>query len=389
MKKPGIYIMTDEEFEEMKRNENKESVLSALIEASRNDSKFTVKDMKKKETKTKSKLSDTKGDGLLFSSLDIPDRVDDDFSISDAQWDGMMSYFDEISPIDDIAGEERFNYRRHSDEDEYQAMFKKEKSMLNDVLTELQKRSKVVNSKINAMSGKGTYGVSKNFVDLVEASVSLDKTKLDTIKGLVDIKKTAADLKLKDRRLNPDTGEDDRDSVADAFYKQIMGGGNKQFLQNTLTPYSNLQGAIIGSRSNSEINDIEIDDEYRDDIGFNISQPIPQEYQQYNNQEELEADPYGYIANENKGIQICLHRFDDDTLRFVALDENGETVDDYELPDESLLTDIKIKPMSNYAYDRYERKYKIIDVQTSGVDLDDLDDDYYDTLTNDDKYDLG
>lgn len=388
MKKPGIYIMTDEEFEEMKKNENKESVLNALMEATKNESKFTVKDMKKRETKSKSKMSDEKGDNLIFSSLDIPDRVDDDFSISDAQWDGMMSYFDEISPIDDIAGEERFNYRRQSDEDEYQAMFKKEKSMLNDVLTELQKRSKVVNSKINAMSGKGTYGVSKNFVDLVEASASLDKTKLDTIKELVNIKKTAADLKLKDRRLNPDTDEDDRDSVADAFYKQIMGGGNKQFLQNTLTPYSNLQGGIVGTRSESGYGN-EIDNEYRDDIGFNISQPIPQEYQQYSNDEELSADPYGYIANENKGVQICLHRFDDDTLRFVAIDDNGETIDDYELPDDSLLSDMRIKPMSSYAYDRYDRKYKIIDIQTSGVDLDDLDDDYYDTVTNDDKYDLG
>ena len=378
--KQPIYIMTDEEFFEMKKSENKESVLSNLLDASKNNTKFSMKTMKKKKEPDKSSemKSSMNGSDILFEAIDIPEKVEG-IVIDDEKWDDMMAYFDEISPIDDIVNDERYSYRRNSDEDDYQRLFKKENSMLSDVLSDLQKRSKLINNKINAMSGKGTYGISKNFTELVEAANSLDSTKLSVIKEMVGIKKTAADLKLKDKRLNPDEGIDDRDSVADAFYKQIIGGGTKNFLQSTLTPYAGLQGGIVGTGS---VNN----QEYNDDIGFNITQPIP-----YANTDsgydEIVADKYGYIANENRNVEICIYRYEDGSMKFVALDEDGEVVHNYELPSEVLLDDIRTKPMSSYAYDKYDRKYKIIDISTSGVDLSDMDDDNYDDISDDDKYD--
>ena len=46
-KKPGIYLMTDEEFNAMKQKETKESVLNELISATKNDGKFTTKNVKR------------------------------------------------------------------------------------------------------------------------------------------------------------------------------------------------------------------------------------------------------------------------------------------------------------------------------------------------------
>ena len=333
-----IYIMTDEEFFEMKRAENKESVLSSLLDASKNNQKFSTKSVKKKKDEEDSSgLKSMNSSEALFDAIDIPEKVDG-IVIDDEKWDEMMAYFDEVSPIDDIVSDQRYSYRRNGDDDEYQQLFKKENSMLSEVLSELQKRSKLVNSKINAMSGKGTYGISKNFTELVEAANSLDTTKLSVIKEMVGIKKTAADLRLKDKRLNPDEGVDDRDSVADAFYKQIIGGGTKNFLQSTLSPYSGLQGGIIGTGSNSQ--------EYSDDIGFNITQPIPQSMDD-SVYEGIDVDKFGYIANENKNVEISIYRYDDGSMKFVALDEDGEVVHNYELPSDVLLDDIRTKPMSN------------------------------------------
>lgn len=377
--KPGIYIMTDEEFSSMKKLEDKESFLDSLMEASKSESKFTTKNIKKKSTDNK--FTDKKGESLIFGTFDIPERIDDDFSISDDQWDSMMGAFDEISPIDDISEEDRFVYRsrRRDDEDEYEAMFKKERSMYNEVLSDIQKRSKIINNKIVSMSSKGTYGMSKNYVDLVQASAQLDNSKISVIDKLVNIKKSIVDLRMKDRKMNPETNDEDKDSVADSFYKQIIGGGNRQFLQSTLAPYSNLQKKDSYQDS----------DEDEDGFGFNITKPIDQqlglseeEYADY------DIDKYGYIANEKKNVDVVVQRFPDGSMKFAALDEDGNKVDNYELPNDILLQDLQMKPLSSYAHDKFDRKYKIIDVPVQTVNLDDLDDDYYDTLTNDNKYDI-
>ena len=377
--RPGIYIMSDEEFSAMKNIEDQESFLDSLMEASRNDSKFTTKNIKKKPKDNN--FSDKKGESLIFGTFDIPERIDDDFSISDDQWDSMMGAFDEISPIDDISDEDRYVYRsrRRDDEDEYEEMFKKERSMYNEVLSDIQKRSKIINTKIVSMSGKGAYGMSKNYVDLVQASAQLDNSKISVIDKLVNIKKSIVDLRMKDRKLHPDTMEEDKDSIADSFYKQIIGGGNKQFLQNSLSPYSSMQ------KRDSDYHD----SDEEDDIQFNVTQPINQqlgisedEYGDY------EIDKYGYIANEKKNVDIVVERYPDGSMKFAALDENGDKVSNYELPNAILLQDLQIKPLSTYAHDKFDRKYKIIDVPLQTVDLDELDDDYYDSITNDDKYNV-
>ena len=49
------------------------------------------------------------------------------------------------------------------------------------------------------------------------------------------------------------------------------------------------------------------------------------------------------------------------------------------------LESLEIKPMSKYATDRYGRKYPVIDIDNR-VDISDIDDEYYDTIDTDDKY---
>ena len=378
-KKPGIYLMTDEEFNAMKQKETKESVLNELISATKNDGKFTTKNVKRTSKPQTFELTGTSTKENSLSELSAFSSTTENrepIKLSDSDWSDMMDYVSD-SPIDDITSSDMFSYRHsNNSDDKFKNLFAKETSMLNSVLADLQKRSKIVNDKIKSMSGKGTYGVSKNFSDLLEAANSLDTVKLNAIKSMADMKKSAADLKLKDKRLNPVTEVEDNDSIASQFYKQIIGGGANNFVNSSINQYSQLQapkGAVVASSSNNQNN-------Y---MPFNVSQPIPQNYSYDGN--DIDVDTTGYIANEKRNVEICIYKYDDGSMRFVALDEDGEVVHNYELPDESLLASIHTKPLSNYAYDEYDRKYKIIDV-SSCVTLDDIDDDKYDTVTTDDKY---
>ena len=359
-----IKILSDDEFNALSLKENKASFLDNLRSASSTTGFSARRVRESKENSKKDNMTfSTKGTSELSSSiLELPERVE---YFDDDRWEQMMAHFDEISPIEDITDEERSYYRSKTGGDKFDEMFKKERSMLNDVLSDIQKRSKIINTRINSMGTKGSYGISKSFVELVEAGTAMDTAKLQVIKAMADLKKTATDLRMKEQKANPDSGEtESKDSIADRFYKSIISGGSRRFIESSMQPYHN-SGYDAGNPTQ-----------------FNISQPIDsQGYQETVSANEVDA--YGYIRNESKNVSICLYRYPDGRLEFVALDEHGSPVYDYELPHEDLLDTIEIKPMSKYGYDTYQRKYRIVDVE-DGINFDDP---KYDSVTSDDKYD--
>lgn len=361
-----ITILTDEEFNSLSLKENKSSFLDNLRSASAT-SGFSAR--KIRERKEKANVRDNtplspsqQSEDSSESFLNIPERME---YFDDDRWGEMLAQFDEISPIEDITDEERNYYRRKNDGDKFDDLFKKEHSMLNDILGDIQKRSKLINNRINSMGGKGSYGVSKTFVELVEAGTSMDTTKLQIIKAMADLKKTATDLRLKEQKANPDEGNvETKDTVADRFYKSIISGGSRKFIESSMAQHYNL-GYGVNNPGN-----------------FNISQPI-ENHGAYSEPISVDdVDAHGYIRNELRNVDICIYRYPDGRLEFAAVDGNGDQVFDYELPSDELLETIDIKPMSKYGYDEYQRKYRIIDMDESI----DYDDPRYDTATNDDKY---
>ena len=387
--KPMIRFMSDEEFEAMKLKEDKSSFLDDLISASKknNGSRFSVKKIdhtKKEET------SDDDNDDeykllevaeemqLSVKPLEINDKID---PIDEDSWNDMLDRFNTLSPIDDITMQDRLRYRRKAEGDKYDAMFDKERSMLNDVLSDLQARSKIVNTSLKNMvkskpSG-GRGGVSKVFTELVEASNSLDLAKLNVIKELVNVKKSAIDLRIKEQKNLPQEDENDVDTVADQFFKRLTGAGPKQ-----------MQGTMISKYANGNTDpDYDDNGELVNEPTFNLSQPLSMAgYDGYEDINEIDADAHGYIRNEANGVDVFVYRYDDGSLEFVALDKDGNEIYDYELPNNDLLYSMTVKPMSPYAYDEYGRQYKIVD-KSSAVDLDDLDDPELDNYVPTDKYD--
>lgn len=341
---------------------NKDDFLSKLMEASKpsdNKPSFSTSGIRRRN-KNKSNRISSEDDSSLMNlsegSLSFG-RIKDDET-----WDKLMDRFNDIDPIDDITSEDKLRYRkrvRGKEQDEYDVMFDKEHSMYNEVLEGLNQRSKIINERIKSMTGgKRTFGVSKGLNDLIENANSIDTTKMNVIKNIADLKKTAFDMRMKQYKITPPEVEETVDSIADKFYKQIVSGSSNDFIQSSMNQYS-----LPGDSSNGGM--------------FNLSQGIPVEEsgEGYNYETDDDIDAYGYIRNEDKNINVCVYRYPDGTFTFVALDEEGNNVDDYELPDPDLASQLTTKPTSNYAYDIYNRKYRIVDIEdVTYASLDDIDD---------------
>lgn len=382
-KKSPIYVMSDDEMDTMMSDNKKSELMDSLINAvSQKTTRFSAVRRKKQPTEDTSDLNRLKpsSDNLENDLVSLEEINLSDKSVSllsDGDWDDMMDRFDELSPIDDITYEDRMNYRRKQTGDKFDQMFNKEQSMLNDLLAGLQKRSKLIDKKIDAsLSGRGAYsGVTKNLADLLNASNSVESTKLNVIKELIGVKKTAVDFRMKDQKMNPDDNmEEDRDTIADRFYKSIISGNSRDFIKSSMAQY-------------------DTQDQFN---GFNLSQPSS-----FTNNPDLDtsdADKYGYIKYENVNAQVCICRYEDGSMEFVALDEDNNVIPGYELPSNNLIVNISIKPGSQYGYDEYARKYRVFDAEEINFNTSDnrydeysspeLDDEPYDDATNDDKYDM-
>lgn len=351
------------------KTSDKRSFLSELENVSQSNtpktrtSDFSVKNIKRRDHS----ILDTPVELDIDNIQDIGNL--DNIQLSDNVWNKIIDKYENMSPIEDITRDGMMSYKRNGDGDRYDAMFKKELAMLSEVLSSLNTASKIVDKKISFYKDKGktsSGGVMKSFSDIITAQNSLQQTKMQAIKSMADIKKSAEDLRMKNDKINP-TVEEDNDSIADNFYKSIINGGRDNFIKNAMSNISQSQ---------------DIQDNQTNHQEFNISQPntyintSDNNYQYNNDSESNNIDEFGYIRHEYDDIQVCIERLPDGGMVFVAINNNGEPVDDYELPDSSLTDTISIPPMSNFGYDKFGRKYKIIDAG-GDVDISDVIDDEF------------
>ena len=307
-----------------------------------------------------------------FSIMDNPVEINaenisgmqdiSNMELTDDVWNKIMDRYENISPIEDITRDGMLSYKRGEDGDRYDTMFKKELSMLNEVLASLNTASKIVDKKISYYKDKGktsSGGIMKSFSDIITAQNSLQQTKMQAIKSMADIKKSAEDLRMKNDKINP-TVEEDNDSVADNFYKSIINGGRDNFIKTAMT----------------NIDSLTDNTDYQPQNSFNITQPST--YINSSDESSIDysddEDEFGYIRHESDNVNVCIERLPDGRMVFVALDSNDVPVDDYELPDASLIDTITVPPMSNFGYDKFGRKYKILDAG-GDVDITDIMDD--------------
>lgn len=385
--RPFAVMMTDEEFEQYHETLKKEQLLDDLLRAS--NKSFSVKSIKKKNTK---QTSDTPKPerGSLVASMD-PSQISG-LSISDDDWKEIVDRASNFnpSPIDDITSSELGTFRLEDsdieDPNSYDRMFKKEQSMLAELLKDVTEQARAANSKLKDMTKKssGYGGVSKSYSDLLSASNSLNSTRLSIVKQMIDTKKTIVDLNLKRIKDAGGDGEDKDNEIADGFFNKIL-SNRKEFIDASMNglllnqqsgrrPYAPLpQGPVpVGAEDIAVLSEVNLDQpEPTYAPSRSITSPL-MGYQNDYSEDDNDGDPYGYIKNEDRDVSICVQRFQDGRIEFVALDGEGEGVYDYELPDDDLLLGLEFRIGSQFATDAEGRRYRIIDVDPEGVDISDI-----------------
>lgn len=386
-----IIILSDEEFYERQKKEQRRTFLSELEQISKpssrkNNSSFSIKNIKSKSEETKEEESINPDSMAAFMKNDNTIAGDVDFGefVEDLQG------FSTLSPIESITDENITGFRLDTDiidpdDNKYGKVFKKELAMLSEVLKDVKAHGTRVNNILKNMTvgGKGTSsrvtGVPKGYSDLVEAYNSINSSKTQIIKAMTDLKSKQVEWSIKDKAAQGPEAES-TDNIADMFYKRIIGGGTKNFIQNSMETYQPadfVYDPVTDSQS-SDQPEFEGDPSSIDALaistGFNITQPIAGS-KYYQGNDVVVGDDYGYIANEQNNYEICVYQYGENKYQFGAITDDGEPLEGIELPSDTnpdILDSLQLRPGSNFIYDKYGRKYRLIEM--GSVDVSDVDD---------------
>jgi hypothetical protein len=402
-----IKILSDEEYAEYQKDKRRKSFLQELEKMTKpaGNNSFSVKNVKPDKKKEKPKIPSepmvTYGGNGVQPMVNSSNKDDWGAFISD------LSEVEDLSPINSVTDERISGFQLDEEivegPDKYSNVFKKELAMLSEVLKDVKTHGTRVNQQLNKMSqgskgaGNRSVGISKNYSDLVEAYNSINSSKVQIIKTMADLRAKQVDWKMKDKAANPDESEN-TDNVADRFFKNIVNTGTKNFISSTGTQQYATADFEYDPITDSQAGDLETGngvaditgdtseiDSIAQGVGFNITQPLRGQHV-YSDTPVL-GDEFGNIATEKKNVDICVYEYGNNNYQFVALDEDGEVVEGVELPsdvDPSIYASLHVRPGSDYVYDKYNRKYRII--QMGGVDISDIDQMDYPFGSDDDKY---
>lgn len=302
----------------------------------------------------------------MMDEIDNPDLIDllprydeDEGNIYEAidNWD---NYNEPIS--DKLAGKGKRSYNKYKeDENEFKKEFAEELTMLYDLLDEVNKFSKKLDKKFDALDGSKAKGTSKYLNDLIESVLSSKTTKLQILKEIAGLKKTIQDLKIKSDGKKPmNEGNGSLESSANMYFKNIMNVGRNNFIRNFDYDDDN----TLSSSEYSSNDDIEYANSLPD-AHSNVQERIAErlEKEHFDNFDRRSEDADKYIMYENMQVELVI-KFNVMTndWEMIAIDKNGQQIFDYPIPTRKELGKVKFSADHKYATDQYGRSYKCLEV---------------------------
>ena len=286
-------------------------------------SKFLTKKQKKKNT------------------IQIPDQTDDEWlsALMDTSEIKIKKGKHKNVIFDDGEGKKK-KKKKDKDKNEptdYKKEFETEAALLRNLMIDqshfvesLQKEYDFLKS-----SKSSSRGINKNMTDLIANITSGRNLTTQLVKEQIALKKTIADLSMKERKELSGAIGGDIDNLSDfgsSYLKRLL-EERKQLLTGGSTE--------IGDYSVTEMADI-LNDNLT--IGENIEER-PDEVEKYLEYEDRNVTIYAYIDQN-----------DAENYEFVALDEDGEEITDYPLPYKNKLS---VNRSTNIATDTFGQKYPI------------------------------
>jgi hypothetical protein len=215
--------------------------------------------------------------------------------------------------------------------------FEPEAALLRNLMIEQSRFVDSLQRQYDHMMGtkSSSRGITKNMTDLIANITQARKLNMDLTNQQVNLKKTIADLTLKQQKDAEGLIDDNNLSDFASTYLKQMISERQAFMSPTNTD--------IADYTPDEMSDI-IDSTLQ-------ATPMSEE------DRSPEAEQYLKYENRDVSIQVIMDRVDTSDYEFIAIDKNGIELTDYPLP---LKTSLNVNRSTQTATDVYGQKYKIV-----------------------------
>lgn len=316
---------------------------------------YMITDNKKEKKKDKKKK---KKKSVLSGAFDIDDEPsdmneDDGIMLLDAE--EILLDLEEESIDESIIGEQKKGYKKLKKQENYKKEFAEELTLLYNLLDETSRFGKDLEKKYKALDGQKVRGVSKYTNDLGQLVLTAKANKLSILKEISGIKKTIADLQLKDAKTNSanDKAGMSAEHMANAYFKNILNHGRTDFIKRMTDE----------DTPDSIYDQIEM----RKSMGYEgLSEPDINDYsdifeERLRNEQGFRSEAGDkYIEYENLGVKLIVKKcIDTGEWEFVAIDKYNNIVDDYPVPTKREAGRMKFSDDGSYCTDEKGRMYKL------------------------------
>ena len=274
-------------------------------------------------------------------TIQVPEQSEDDWlaALMDTHDVKIKKGKHRTDIFDEALGGKKKKKKKNKDKNEptdYKKEFETEAALLRNLMIDqshfvesLQKEYDFLKS--NKSSSRG---INKNMTDLIANITSGRSLTTQLVEKQIALKKTIADLSMKERK-ELSGGLTDGENLADfasSYLKQMI---------------SERQQLLTGG--SSEIGDYGIE-EMTNILNDNLISDG-----EYEDRPE-EVDKYLEYEDRNVTVWVYMNQNDVEDYEYVALDEDGEEIDDYPLPYKNKLS---INRSTNIATDTFGQKYPI------------------------------
>lgn len=286
----------------------------------------------------------------------IPDMDENtDFYEAIDNWDNYY-YEEDVSEQIIKKGKRTYNNCKKDEDNEFKKEFKEELTMLYDLLDDSNKFNKKLIKKYDSIDGSKAKGTSKYLNDLITSILTSNTNKLQIIKEITNLKKTIQELKIKadGKKANVDT--ESLEGQANSFFRDIMSVGRNNFV-SALNGDPDTQLSHYDYSSDDDIEYANSLPEAQEELHNRINERLVNEA---GTSRSTEADKY--IIYENlKPELIVLYNNLDNSWEMVAVDKDGQRINDYPVPTRAELGKVKFSQDGRFMTDGYGRSYKCID----------------------------
>ena len=239
---------------------------------------------------------------------------------------------------DDLFGDKKKKKKKKKKKNEltdYKKEFEPEAALLRNLLIEQNRYVDSLQREYDYMANhkSSSRGINKNMTDLMDNITQARNLSMQLVDKHVNLKKTIADLSMKERKERAGTlGEGDNlADFASSYLKQMI-SDRAQYINGT-------GSAEIGNYTSEEMANF---------ITENIGE----------SDRRIEADKYLEYENMNVTIYLHINSQDEGDYYYEAVAEDGTILDDYPLPLKE--TKFNINRSTDIATDTYGVKYQII-----------------------------